>query len=553
MQFISIILPEIIVGSVACLLMLLGVSNKPASRRLAAQVALATLVCVFAWLAFFSNSPAETFADATASVRLNSLGHYIKVLASGIGVLLVLVNWPTNRDATGNSALNFGADAGEFFGLMLLSISGLMLVASANDLILLFLAIELASLPTYVMVSISRPIPVAQEAGVKYFFLGAMAAAVLLFGLSYLYGTTGGKTSLYAIATQFHTQLPSSGDSLAPVLTTWQMLAVVIVIAGLLFKLAAVPFHMYVGDVYQGAATPVTAFLGFVPKASGLVALLKILFVASGGTWYADPHLVKLLWWLAALTMSIGNLLGVIQKHNVKRALAYSSVAHSGYMLVGVTALLANPTDSSRAIQSVLFYLTAYGLMNTGAFAVLTALPARDEDATATSAETYDDLAGAGRRHLWLGLAMAFCCFSLIGLPITVGFFGKLFIVQPALTAHLYGLVTLLVINAAVSAAYYLRIIGAIFLRHDPSHGHAPTAYHPHLHHPVPHHGPPTPLPLTLAVTLSTAGVIFFGVVLPATKVLSSAALGASVLDTPPYVDTSSDETPAAAPTVLAQ
>jgi NADH-quinone oxidoreductase subunit N len=551
MHITGIILPEIIVAGVACLLLLTGISPKPAARRLAAGLALATLLGVFTWLLLFVDAPTETLADPTAAVRLGALGHYIKILAAGIGVLLVLVNWPTNADGSGNRALNFGADGSEFFGLMLLSVSGLMLVASANDLMLLFLAIELASLPAYVMVSISRPIPMAQEAGVKYFFLGAMAAAVLLLGLAYLYGSTG-LTSLYDIAALFRSQAPVGADSVAPVLTTWQLLAVVIVIAGLLFKLAAAPFHTYVGDVYEGAATPVTAFLGFVPKASGLVAILKILFVASGGTWHVTPSLLDLMWWVAVLTMTFGNILGLIQKHSIKRALAYSSVAHSGYLLVGIVAVLANARLNQSdgvelALQATLFYLAAYGLMNTGAFAVLTALPAHEDHRPGSSAETYDDLAGAGRRHLWLGLSMAVCCFSLIGLPLTVGFFGKLMIVQPALSGGLFTLVVITVINAGISAGYYLRIIGAIFLRADPTHGHpASPGYHPTAHHPVTHHAPPTPFPISLAVGIATAGVLLFGIVLPATQTLSNKASGAAVLDNAPLVVRHDDEVTAA-------
>ena len=173
-----------------------------------------------------------------------------------------------------------GAEAGEFFALMLLSIAGLFIVAGANDFMLLFLGIELASIPTYIMVSISRPLAVAQEAGVKYFFLGAMAAAVMLFGFSYLYGATG-TTKLDQIQAAMS---PATG------FTPWETLAVVMLIAGFAFKMAAVPMHVYAGDVYEGAATPVTAFLSFVPKASGFVALLKILYAVTGGTWQSPAR-----------------------------------------------------------------------------------------------------------------------------------------------------------------------------------------------------------------------------------------------------------------------
>src|SRR3712207_4931683 len=201
-----------------------------------------------------------------------------------------------------------------------------------NDIILLFLGIELASIPTYIMVSISRPLPVAQEAGVKYFFLGAMSAAVMLFGFSYLYGTTG-LTSLSDITAHFG----RGGVQGRPALSSWQQLAVTMLVAGFAFKAAAVPLHFYAGDVYQGAATPITAFLSFVPKAGGFVALIKLVFLASGGAWEAPAFLQKLLWVMAVLTMTAGNVLGLLQ-FNVKRVLAYSSIAHTGYMLVGLTA-----------------------------------------------------------------------------------------------------------------------------------------------------------------------------------------------------------------------
>src|SRR5207248_6233580 len=207
---------------------------------------------------------------------------------------------------------------------------------------------------------------------------------------------------------------------------------------GFAFKLAAVPLHFYAGDVYQGAATPVTALLSFVPKTAGMVALLKILYCVGGGVWAVPHEIARLIWVRAALTTTVGNVLGLLQL-NVKRVLAYSSIAHTGYMLVGVTALLSadgNSEVQNEALQGVLFYLAAYGIMNAAAFGVLMLLPARGEDraAPATSAETFEDLAGTGRDHPALGLAMAVACFSLIGLPLTVGFFGKFYLVRPALS-----------------------------------------------------------------------------------------------------------------------
>jgi NADH-quinone oxidoreductase subunit N len=518
---LTAMLPEIILSAMACVLILLGVSTRTLSRRLAGELALLTMVVVFLIQFFTTRNPAApSLIDQWGTVHVDHFGQYIKLLAAGVGILLVLLNMPTNADGTGSSASNFGTDTGEFFGLLLLSLAGLFIVASANDIILLFLGIEMASLPTYIMVSISRPLPVAQEAGVKYFFLGAMSAAVMLFGFSYLYGTTG-MTSLDAIGTQL-------GNIAAPGranLSHWQLLAVLMLIAGFAFKIAAVPMHVYAGDVYQGAATPVTAFLAFVPKTSGFVALIKVLYAVGGNSWAVPLPVVKLLWVLAILTMTVGNVLGLLQ-FNIKRVLAYSSIAHTGYMLAGVTALIStlDPGIQSESLQGVLFYLAAYGIMNVGAFGVLQLLPSRT-DRPATSAETFEDLAGQGRKHVALGLAMAVSCFSLTGLPLTIGFFGKLYLIKPALHANLTGLVVILVINAAISAAYYLRIVAAMFLRSEPTHftttGPAPDALARLIH----------PASVVIAVVLSVIGTLALGVFIPATSSLTQRALQAAVFE----------------------
>src|SRR3954452_12933364 len=191
MSLVALMAPELVLMVVACGLFLLGASSKASSRRLAPAIALLTLLFVFCWQWIRASNPTDVSTDAWLTLTVGSFAVYIKGLVAGVGVLLVLLAWPTNRDATGSASLDFGREAGEFYALMLLSLSGVFLVSAANDISLLFLGVELASIPTYIMVSISRPLPVAQEAGVKSFFLGAMAAAIMLFGFSYLYGTTG--------------------------------------------------------------------------------------------------------------------------------------------------------------------------------------------------------------------------------------------------------------------------------------------------------------------------------------------------------------------------
>src|SRR5438874_13597712 len=231
--------PELVLMTAACALLLLGAVRGAATRRVVPVVALLALVFVFGYqLAHDTSAAFRPIADEFGTLRVFNFAQYIKLLAAGVGVLLILLAWPSNRDATGNAAVDYATEAGEFFGLMLLSIAGIFLVAGANDIILLFLGIELASLPTYIMVSISRPIPAAQEAGVKYFFLGALAAALMLFGFSYLYGTTG-QINLDAIGARFRASAasPLSGSQL----NSWQLLAIIMLIAGFAFKIAAVP------------------------------------------------------------------------------------------------------------------------------------------------------------------------------------------------------------------------------------------------------------------------------------------------------------------------
>lgn len=545
-SLINVLWPELVLVIAACILFLIGAVPRLSARRLAPIIATAVLVGLFFSL-WYHGAGADgqgtqaTSTDSQKTLIVGGFAYYIKMITAGLGILFALLAWPTNHQATGNSAIDFANDGGEFFGLMLLSLAGVFLVAGANDIMLLFLGIELASIPTYIMVSISRPLPIAQEAGVKYFFLGAMAAALMLFGFSYLYGTTG-QTKLDNIAQAMNITAGGAGS-----LSTWQLLAIVMLLLGFAFKIAAVPLHTYAGDVYQGAATPVTAFLAFVPKASGFIAIIKILSIVLLALPQVPDVLFNLLWVLAILTMIFGNALAVTVQSNIKRVLAYSSVAHSGYMLAALTAMLAargivdpsNPGHGMQvadlALMGVLFYLCAYGIMNTGAFGVLMMLPSRtdanarlDADGrplpTAGSAETFDDIAGQGRQYPALGLAMMICCLSLTGIPLTIGFLGKVLIVKPiwAATANahyssmLWWLVVILVINAAVSAGYYLKIVKYMYLHTD-----APeTDFNPRRQ-PVRMYAS---VPVSIAIVLSVVGTLFYGIYIPGADALSRRA-----------------------------
>ena len=449
---VSTLWPEIVLTATAFLVMIVGLSPARAVRRSTPWLAAAALI-VAAVLA--------AFGDLWGLPAVTPLSMFVKMAVCSVGLLLLLIavevpnEWgtePEHRKTFDPS----DTSRGEFFGFFLLSLVGVMLCAGADDLIWLFLALELTSLPTYVMVATSRQRIEAQEAGVKYFFLGAMSAAVFLYGFALIYGATG--------ATTFNEiQIVLARDGMG----NMAMLGVVLAIVGVCFKIAAVPMHAYTADVYQGAATPVTAFLAFVPKTAGFVTLIILLNLVGWPLTDSALPLMWLLWVLAVATMFVGNTLALLQ-HNVKRVLAYSSIAHSGYMLVGLTAGPGTLGDSDMLLRNglgaVLFYVVAYGVMTIGAFAVLGILKRQGEEA-----ETFDDLRGLVRRHPMLATAMAICVFALAGLPPLIGFWGKLYLFGSAITGGFIWLAILGLINSAIAMVYYLRIVAACFLSAEPA------------------------------------------------------------------------------------
>lgn len=479
--------PEITMLIGACLCLVAGLSNKQAIRKATPCVAIVTLV-VAGLVVVFGNS-----VDMNHFLGLGRYAEYLKLAVLAMGVLLVLVATGTvdtlkqviDAESKDSDAFEPGDDfRGEFFAFMLFSLTGVMMTAGASELVWLFLALELTSLPTYVMVATSRDRDkgLSQESAIKYFFLGALSAAVFLYGFTLIYGATG-----FTEFAEIHDYVAENGAS--PMMIVGVALAVV----GVCFKIAAVPMHFYTADVYQGAATPVSAFLAFVPKTAGMIALIALLGLplSAGHNPATDlPSLpvpiVYLVAIIAAVTMTVGNVLGLVQ-NNVKRVLAYSSIAHSGYMLVGVLvgpmlamSMIAQAqaageevdTSLSNGTAAVLFYLVAYGLSTIGAFAVLGCLTRKDGG----DVETYDDLAGMRTRHPYQAGVLLVSVVSLVGLPPLVGFLGKLYLIGSAFSASnsdlgyaglFHGLVVLLIINSAMSAGYYLRIIAVAFFGED--------------------------------------------------------------------------------------
>ena len=438
------ILPELILLIGACAVLLVGVMPRMGTRA----SALAFLTVVGALIATLLVQVPDA-AAAPFGLWVTSLTFYVRCIALSVGALIVLVNWHQPAPS----------ERGEYMSLILFSLLGVLLTASANDLIVLFFAIELVSIPTYVLVALSRDDARSSEAAVKYFFLGAMSAAILAYGLSFLYGAAG-TTTLYAFSGGAATSnFPHSAD-----LGAVGLIGLLLVFCGLAFKVAAVPFHVYVADVYEGAAAPVAGLLGFIPKLAGFVALVKI-FAAFN--WELPEAVTWMVLIVAAVTMTAGNVLALLQK-NVKRLLAYSSIAHTGYMLMG---LLVGPVAGlgplNDGVAALLFYIAIYGVMNLGAFAALSAFRSAGHEV-----ETFEGLGGLAKRAPVAAFALAVCVFSLMGFPPTAGFLGKLYLFSSAFSlpeSHPFHqpmilLVILGVVNAAIGAAYYLRIVMAVYM-----------------------------------------------------------------------------------------
>jgi NADH-quinone oxidoreductase subunit N len=382
----------------------------------------------------------------------DALATYTRLVAFVGGVVLLLMTW---------SELPEG-QAADYFACLLLLSAGTALVGSADELITLFLALELISIPTYVMLYLPRTGRPVQEAAVKYFLLSIFSSALLLFGFSYLYGVTG-TTNIAAI----HEAMTRSELTQLPTLL---LVATVMVVAGLGFRITAVPFHFYAPDVYEGSANGPAALLAFVPKVAGFVALIRLLgFAGPGPIMHSldmGSRLPLLLWILAAITMTVGNVVAVWQS-DVKRLLAYSGIAHSGYMLMGLATAPFLDENSTGGISAVLFYLIAYGAMTVGAFAVLQAVSTDERQVS-----QIDELAGLSGTHPGLALTFALFLFSMIGLPLTAGFTGKFLLFMGALSAQgqahdrlFLWLAIIGAVNAAIGAYYYLRIVAAMYLR----------------------------------------------------------------------------------------
>lgn len=397
--------------------------------------------------------------DMYASVALNdafSLWSRLVLLLTGLVLVGMAHDEPSDERA------------GEFFGALLIMNAGIMLVAAANDLVFLFVGLELVSMPTYLLLYLSRRTETTQEAATKYFFLSIFASGLLLYGLTFLYGAFG-VSNLKAIAflTERLQMMPRLG-----------LLALVFTMAGICFRAAAFPLHFYAPDVYQGSPLPIAAVLAWAPKAVGFLAFIRVL----APIFSASPELyqkaVYLTWAIAAATMTLGNVVALLQE-DLKRLMAYSSIAHAGYLMMGAAVAFSNGqnhTDLYYGGESILFYLAAYALMTLGAFAAFIALRAGagagdgngDGDRPVT---TVSQLSGVGWTSPAIGAALAVCLLSLSGIPPLLGFWAKFGIFTSVVAMSQTGeptwFLTLAVvgaINAAIGAYYYLRIVVLMYL-----------------------------------------------------------------------------------------
>jgi len=339
-----------------------------------------------------------------------------------------------------------GRGQGEYYALILTTCSGLMFLAAGRDLITIFVALELSSIPQYILAGWGKD-ERSSEAGLKYLLLGAIASSLLLYGMALLYGVTG-STLLVDIAGS----IAQGGEANRSAL----VLAMALLIAGFGFKMAVVPFQMWVPDVYQGAPTPVAAFLSVGSKAAAFAVITRIFFEALGAKFLSDDWSM-IFAVLAAVTMTLGNLMAVVQT-DIKRLLGYSSIAQAGTFLIGLAAISAKGGEFTLGGSGVLFFLAAYAFTNLGAFIAIIAISQK------IGSDQIKDYAGMWKRSPFLTVALAFCLVSLTGIPPTVGFWSKLYIFNAGIRADLAWLVIVGVLNSVISGYYYLSVARQMFL-----------------------------------------------------------------------------------------
>jgi NADH-quinone oxidoreductase subunit N len=430
---LSAVLPEICLASFAMLILLLQSFRNSSFKAYYGHVSLVGVLVA----AYFVVTQGSGFEVHTVDYSFNSMwvvdnySRFFKLiflLGTGLTILISI------KYLEGE-----GMQYGEYFALVFFATVGMMIMASAGELITVFLGIELMSISLYALAGYTRAREKSNEAALKYFLLGSFATGFLLYGIALIYGSTG-TTNIKAIS-EF---IASSGVH-SPILISGMALLII----GFGFKAAIVPFHMWTPDVYEGAPAPITAFMSAGPKAAAFAAFARVFMEALGslqGEWTA------VIWVMAVLTMSIGNIIALVQD-NVKRMLAYSSIAHAGYVLVAFLAA------GELGIAGILYYMLAYTFMNIGAFAIITVIGGKGEEKV-----NIQDYRGLGYQHPYAAIAMSLFLFSLAGIPPTGGFMGKFYIFSAAVNEGFIGLAIIGVLNSVVSVYYYLRLTVAMYM-----------------------------------------------------------------------------------------
>jgi NADH-quinone oxidoreductase subunit N len=421
-------LPEILLSVFGIAIMMLEAVSR-GKRTYLGVLSLIGIAAAFAANVWAYGNPGSAFQSM---IVIDGYGVFFRGLVLVVGLLCVLASFSyLDRER---------AQSGEYYALILFSLVGQCILATASNLIMVFIGLEISSIATYVLAGFFRDDRRNNEAALKYFLLGSFATAFLLYGIAWIYGLTG-STNL---------------DEIRHVLdqgtrpTALVGLAMALMFVGFAFKVSVAPFQIWAPDVYQGAAAPVSAFLSAGPKAAAFAIFFRVFMTSFRPL---NDRWIWLVWACALLTMVVGNFAALLQT-NVKRLLGYSSIAHAGYVMVAFTAA------SDIGISAAMFYLAAYALMNVGAFFVISHVAARNERYV-----KIDDLAGLGRRQPVTAALLAIFVFSLIGVPLTGGFFGKFYIFKAALDSHLVWLTVLGLINSAIAAYYYLKIVVAIYMR----------------------------------------------------------------------------------------
>jgi len=447
--------PEILLSLVGFTILGLAVAVPKEQQRWIGMVAIGGLVAAGLLVALYA--PALPFSGpkidpSRALGTFQDIAGHPAFIADGFSIVLKLI-FLAGAALAALLAMNFleveGVQAGEFYALVLFAVLGMMFLASGNDFATIYVGLETMALSSYVLVGFTRASRASNEAALKYFLLGAMASAILLYGISLVFGATG-SYNLSGIAEAI-ARAPQGSNRLLEI-------GAVLILVGMAFKIAAVPFHMWTPDAYEGAPTPIAAFLSTAAKAAAFAMLLRVFLQ---GFYGLAVQWVPLLLVLSVASMTLGNVVAVLQD-NVKRMLAYSSIAHAGYILMGLISVgnaAGDPYTQRHGVTAMVLYLLVYTFTNMGAFGLVVMLRRRD-----VVGDRIDDFRGLSRSNPWAAAAMVVFLLSLAGIPCTAGFIGKWWLFGAAVKANLAWLAVVAVVNSAISLYYYARVVVAMYM-----------------------------------------------------------------------------------------